>query len=79
MLARVGGDLWRQMGSGDWYTVAEVAPGLYAYRYSSDPSHLVLAPSCSGAGGLAGNSEAQPEEPGALESATGPAGGANGI
>lgn len=39
-------------------------------------SHLVLAPAHSGAGGLAGNSEAQPEEPETLESVLGPVGGA---
>ena len=37
MLALIGGVLWKQFGSGTWYTVAEVGPGLYAYRYSDDP------------------------------------------
>ena len=37
-------------------------------------SHLVLASSRSGAGGLGRSSEADREEPGAMKSATGPAG-----
>ena len=41
MLAPIDGVLWKQFGSGDWYTVAEVGPGLYAYRYSDDPSRPI--------------------------------------
>jgi len=71
-LLLVAGQLWREIPStGDWYTVAEVGPGLYAYRYSDDPSQAAHSPAHSGAGGLAGSSEAQPEEPEALESALG--------
>lgn len=33
----VAGELWKQFGGGTWYTVTEVAPGVYAYRYSDDP------------------------------------------
>jgi hypothetical protein len=38
-LLRVSGQLWREIPStGGWYTVAELAPGLYAYRYSDNPT-----------------------------------------
>ena len=37
MLRLVDGRLWKQFGGGTWYTVEEVAPDLYAYRYSDDP------------------------------------------
>ena len=51
-LLLVAGQLWREIPStGGWYTVAEVGPGLYAYRYSDDPSQAAHSPAHSGAGG----------------------------
>ncbi len=74
MIALFGGVLWRQMGGGAWYTLDEVAPGLYAYRYADDPSQGEPSPAHSGAGGLAGDSETPPEGPEGMERPQGSAG-----
>ena len=74
MLAVVAGQLWKQFGSGTWYTVDEVAPGLYAYRYSDDPSQGEPSPALSrGQVEAEGLRDLRPE-PEALESAPGLAG-----
>jgi hypothetical protein len=74
VLAVVAGQVWKQFGSGTWYTLDEVAPGLFAYRYSDDPSQGEPSPAHSVAAGLAWNSEATSEEAEGMESAPGLAG-----
>jgi len=79
-LLLIAGRLWREIPStGGWYTLDEVAPGLYAYRYSDDPSQGEPSPAHPGAAGLAGNSEAPSEEAEARLDAQGLAGEAKGL
>lgn len=86
-LLLVAGQLWRQIPStGDWYTVAEVGPGLYAYRYSADPSHFTQTPAEPmgnerpiPAGGPGVAPQMHREEPESLGRLLGSVGGANGI
>ena len=79
-LLLISGQLWREIPStGGWYTLDEVAPGLYAYRYSDDPSQGEPSPAHPGAAGLAGNSEAPSEEAEARLDAQGLAGEAKGL
>jgi hypothetical protein len=74
-LLLIAGQLWREIPStGGWYTLDEIAPGEYAYRYSDDPSQGEPSPAHPVAGGLARNLEAAPEEPGARLDARGSAG-----
>ena len=48
-LLLIAGRLWREIPStGGWYTLDEVAPGLYAYRYSDDPSQGEPSPAHRG-------------------------------
>ena len=75
-LLLIAGQLWREIPStGGWYTLDEVAAGLYAYRYSDDPSQGEPSPALSRgrveAEGLHRDLRPEPE---ALESAPGLAG-----
>jgi hypothetical protein len=74
-LLRVSGQLWREIPStGGWYTLAEVSPGEFAYRYSDDPSQGEPSPALSrGQVEAEGLRDLRPE-PEALESAPGLAG-----
>jgi len=75
VLAVVAGHLWREIPStGGWYTLDEVAAGLFAYRYSDDPSQGEPSPALSrGQVEAEGLRDLRPE-PEALESAPGLAG-----
>jgi len=75
VLTVVAGHLWREIPStGGWYTLDEVAAGLFAYRYSDDPSQGEPSPALSrGQVEAEGLRDLRPE-PEALESAPGLAG-----
>ena len=73
-LLLIAGRLWREIPStGGWYTLDEVAAGLFAYRYSDDPSQGEPSPALRGQVEAEGLRDLRPE-PGALESAPGLAG-----
>ena len=74
-LLLIAGRLWREIQStGGWYTLDEIAAGLFAYRYSDDPSQGEPSPALSrGQVEAEGLRDLRPE-PEALESAPGLAG-----
>jgi hypothetical protein len=74
-LLLISGRLWREIPStGGWYTLDEIAAGLFAYRYSDDPSQGEPSPALSrGQVEAEGLRDLRPE-PEALESAPGLAG-----
>ena len=74
-LLLIAGRLWREIQStGGWYTLDEVAAGLFAYRYSDDPSQGEPSPAHPVAAGSEGNSEAPRTEVAGMERPRGSAG-----